>query len=217
MRKKTTFLDPITGFCHKFVINFSIQLIFFCMKIFYRPTLKEVNLLEFNHLFQNQIKDKSAFIIEIGNLNNGVSRKSSKYSKIDNFVLNPQQLGFLLTSNNFLIRNIEKSLERLMPAGIIDYYIRSCTSWTFQSVAERKLPFLTLHDLRIVFFLLSGCCAACFVTFCVEILIFKVFKKKVNNNEQEQHLEKVQEEITKLVGFLIDNVDEKVENVEFHS
>lgn len=162
---------------------------------------------------------KTAFMVEVGNLN----KEFSKWRKIENFVVHAHPLGFLMTTNNFFIKNIEKYLERLVSAGIIDYYIRNFTSWTFKTVAERKLPFLTLNDFRFGFLLFSCCIAACFITFCVEILIFKFLKKKVNilcdtrqelrnrhNNGQDQHLEEVQKEITKLVGFIIHNVDVNV-------
>jgi len=162
---------------------------------------------------------KSAFMVEVGNLN----KEHSKWRKIENFVLHAHPLGFVMAANNFFIKNIEKYLERLASAGIIDYYFRNFTSWTFKSVAERKLPFLTLNDFRFGFLLFSCCIAACFITFCVEILIFKHLKTKVkiscdtrhelrnrHNNGQDQHLEEVQEEIKNLVSFIIHNVDGNV-------
>ncbi|CAG9811049.1 unnamed protein product [Chironomus riparius] len=185
------------------------------------PNVKEVSDSEFIRLFTTQSLNDSAkisLILNIGNIKDYIQdlHKSFKWHKIPNYKLQVSLTGFILAPNNFIFHILDDLIQKLMPAGIIDFMIDSCLTNSSKIVDSKQLSALSVDNLTFGFVIWFGFFLLCFPVFLLEIITWKVFEwikqkptDRVGNNVKldSTDYQEVKKEIREFLAVIIQKVE----------
>ena len=141
--------------------------------------------------------------------------------KIPNYSLQVVHAGFVLTTNNFFFDILDKTVQKLLAAGLIDQIITDCILFE-PNINIMNYPFtFTIDNLSFGFVIWFGCFVICCTVFIIEIVVWKIRRwkrivaplEKMNIESKQNRTrcnEEAKEEIQQFVKILIRIVDENM-------
>jgi hypothetical protein len=106
--------------------------------------------------------------------------EASKWHRIPDYSFQVSQSGLGFMPNNFFFDIINKIVQRLTPAGIIDHIIEACFRPKLMFVYHKQLKVLTVDQLSFGINIWLGFCAISICAFAAEVLVW-FLKSKIRN------------------------------------
>ncbi|CAG9811045.1 unnamed protein product [Chironomus riparius] len=179
------------------------------------PTVKQISVHEFSRLLDTQHQNASAKIalhVDIGTIQfkDNKPQKYILWHKIPDYSLQVVHAGFVLKPNNFFFEVLDKTVQKLISAGLIDKIIKNCDGRDFEA-DEEEAQIFSLDNLSFGFVICLGCIGICFIVFILEIIFSKIKYRHASNLDTVPKVvelnEDVEGDIKDLVKILIQTVE----------
>lgn len=171
--------------------------------------------------FQNEnATAKVALHIDIGviKFSDSHPQRYIHWYKIPDYSLQVIHVGFVLAKNNFFFDVLDKNVQKMLSAGLIDPIINDCVQFVPFKFVQNESTIFTLNSLSFGFVIWFGCIGICMVVFLAEIIIQMprkwlkkrpIMKARISKDAATQ-TEFNQKEIEEFVAILFKTIDKNI-------